>query len=252
MERAEWLIKVRAQAESLYDHIAPAYWARYGGSIDSSHRQFIEKFLGRLAAPGKILDAACGAGLYDEILIEAGHQVLGLDQSSGMLARAREIYPPERFPHLQYKRIGLQEIDFHAEFDGLICMDALEHICPEDWPGILARFQQALKMGGVLYITVDALEMGDYRQPYERARAKGLPVVFGEVANELDTVYAQVVELDALDPRAITGERLDLSVYHYHPAMDQVRTWLGDAGLAIEEEGSGDEYVHILARKHAA
>jgi SAM-dependent methyltransferase len=251
MERAEWLKKMRAMAEALYDHGAPAYWVKYGLYPDPTHRQFMEKFLGRLGAQSAILDAACGAGLYDGMLLEAGHSVLGIDQSGNMLARAREHFPRERFPGLRYAKMGLQEMDFQATFDGMICMDAMEHICPENWPGIVANFYKALRTGGVLYVTVDAAELGDYRVAYERAKAMGLPVVFGEVADELDAVYAQAMALDALDLKAIIGERLDLSVYHYHPSMEQVRAWFDQAGLAIEEEGTGDEYAHFLARKNA-
>ena len=250
MERAEWLKKVRAQAEALYDHIAPAYWFKFGKYPDAMHCRFIDKFLGRLGAHSAILDAACGAGLYDGMLLEAGHSVLGIDQSGGMLARAREVFPQELFPGLRYSKMGLQEIDFLGEFDGVICVDALEHVSPEDWPEILARFQKALRPGGMLYVTVDAAELGDYREAYERARAMGLPVVFGEVADELDAVYAEATALEALDPRALSGERLDLSVYHYHPSLEQVRLWLAQAGMAIEEEG-GDGYAHFLARKNA-
>ena len=102
MERAEWLKKMRVQAEALYDHIAPAYWVKFGMRPNATHRQYLEKFLGRLAAQSAILDAACGAGRYDGILLEAGHRVLGIDQSGSMLARAREIFPQERFANLRY------------------------------------------------------------------------------------------------------------------------------------------------------
>jgi hypothetical protein len=44
---------------------------------------------------------------YDGILLEAGHSVVGIDQSAGMLARARE-----RFPAARYEKMGLQEMDF--------------------------------------------------------------------------------------------------------------------------------------------
>jgi hypothetical protein len=68
-----------------------------------------------------------GAGRYDRILLEAGN-----DQSSRMLARAREFFPQERFLGLHYAKIGLQEMDFQAKFDGVIYIDALEHVCPAD------------------------------------------------------------------------------------------------------------------------
>jgi SAM-dependent methyltransferase len=251
MERAEWLKKMRTMAEALYDHGAPAYWVNWGLYPDAMHREFIEKFLGQLSGQSDILDAACGAGLYDGMLHEAGHSVLGIDQSGGMLARAREHYPQEHFPRLRYAKMGLQELDFQAAFDGIICMDAMEHICPEDWPVILNCFQKALKPGGVIYVTVDALKPSEDRQSYERARAMGLPVVFGEVVDELDVAYAEAMALEALDLKALSYERLDHTVYHYHPSMEQVHAWYDQAGLAIEEEGTGDEYMHVLARKNA-
>jgi 2-polyprenyl-3-methyl-5-hydroxy-6-metoxy-1,4-benzoquinol methylase len=251
MERTEWLKKVRTMAEALYDHGAPAYWVEWGLGPDLMHREFIEKFLGRLSGPSNLLDAACGAGLYDGRLYQAGHHVLGIDQSGGVLARAREHYPQEQFPKLRYVKMGLQEMDFQAAFDGILCMDALEHICPEDWPVILTNFQRALKPGGFIYVTVDILNPDEDRQSYEMAKAMGLPVVFGEIVDELDAAYAEAMALEALDLNTLTFKRLDHTVYHYHPSMEQVRLWYDQTGLAIVEEGNDDEYVHVLAMKKA-
>ncbi len=248
MERAEWLQKMRAQAEALYDHLAPAYWVTFGLYANSAHVQFIGKFLGRLDSQSVILDAGCGAGRYDGMLLEAGHRVLGIDQSSRMLARAREHFPQERFPALRYAKMGLQEMEFQAEFDGAICMDAMEHVCPEDWPGIVARFHQALRPGGRLYVTVEVPDWDEVSQAYEQAKALGLPAVFGEVVDNLDAAYTQVA---AQDRQAIRGEIADAAVYHYHPRPEQVRAWFDQAGLVIDEEGAGDGYAHILARKKA-
>jgi len=246
VERAEWLKKVRAQAEAAYDHYAPAYWVKFGLYPDATHCQFIEKFLGRLGAQSTILDAACGAGRYDGMLLEAGHSVLGIDQSSKMLARAREHFPQERFPRLRYAKVGLQEMDFQAEFDGAICMDAMENICPEDWPGILRRFWAALKPGGVLYFTVEVPDAKEVQTSYERAKAMGLPVVFGELADQVQASYERV---KALQSPGMPGDLAGVAVYHYYPSFEQVRTWIAHAGLAIEEEGTGNGYEHFLVRK---
>ena len=59
--------------------------------------------------------------------------------------------------------------DFQQAFDGAICIDAMEHICPEDWPGILQRFHAALKPGGVLYLTVELAEPDEVEKAYQRA-----------------------------------------------------------------------------------
>jgi 2-polyprenyl-3-methyl-5-hydroxy-6-metoxy-1,4-benzoquinol methylase len=251
MERTEWLKQMRDKAEKLYDHFSPLYWVKYGRSVDETHREYLRKFLERVTPRGRLLSAACGAGKYDGMLLEAGHSVVGIDQSEGMLARARE-----HFPEVRYERIGLQEMDFQEEFDGVICIDAMEHVCPEDWPGILRRLREALKPGGVLYFTVDL--GGDYvEEAYERAKARGLPVMFGEVVDKVEEAYRFFVSYeDVFDiPEEALGERADSAVYHYHPSLEQVRTWVNQAGLVIQEErtGNGDEhwngYEHFVVRK---
>jgi SAM-dependent methyltransferase len=246
MDRVDWLKKLRAQAETLYDHLAPAYWVTFGLYANVTHLRFLEKFLERLDAQSKVLDAACGAGRYDGVLLAAGHQVLGTDQSAAMLVRACEVFPKERFPQLSYAQVGLQELDFHAEFDGAICVDAMEHVSPEDWPDILARFHRALRPGGPLYITVDLADWDEVNEAYARATALGLPVVLGEVVDPLAAAYEQTM---ALDWQEVSGAQSDRAVYHYYPPAEQVRTWLDQAGFALEEEATGDGYAHLLARK---
>jgi len=247
MERAEWLKRMRDKTEKLYDHFSPLYWVKYGRSVDETHREYLFKFLERVPPGSNLLSAACGAGLYDGLLLEAGHSVVGIDQSEGMLARARE-----HSPEVRYEKIGLQEMDFREAFDGVICIDAMEHVCPEDWPEILQRFREALKPGGVLYFTVDL--GGEYVEgAYERAKALGLPVVFGEVADKVEEAYERT---KALEMSMVPDELADSAVYHYHPSLEQVRTWVRQAGLAIEEEGTGNGYEdwngyeHFVVRNH--
>ena len=170
-----------------------------------------------------------------------------------MLARAREHFPVDRFPQLRYEKVGLQEIAttpaYHAAFDGIICMDSMEHICPEDYPGIMCGFNNALKPGGLIYVTVEthetAVEDGeDITVAYERAKANGLPVVLGEVVDEFDTAY-----LLAMGDQDVPDETLHNAVYRFYPPLEQVRAWFAQAGLVILEEGHGDEVHHIIARK---
>lgn len=241
MERAQWLKHMRENAEALYDHIAPEYWVNYGLYENDTHCRYLGKFLERVGKGGTILSAACGAGRYDGILLESGHSVLGIDQSQRMLARAKE-----RFPAARYEKMGLQEMDFHEAFEGAICMDAMEHISPEDWPGIMNCFAAALKPGGVLYFTVEVPDTEMVEASYERAKSMGLPVVLGEVADAAQASYDQV---DALEPSGVPGEAAGPAVYHYYPSVEQVQAWTTQAGLEIEDEGMGSGYYHFVARK---
>jgi cyclopropane fatty-acyl-phospholipid synthase-like methyltransferase len=241
MERAEWLRQMREMTEALYDHLSPQYWVTFGLYANETHRAYLQKFLERLAPRSALLSAACGAGRYDGTLLEAGHSVLGIDQSEGMLARAWECFPGAR-----YEKLGLQEMDFREAFDGAICIDAMEHVSPEDWPVILRGFQEALKPGGVLYFTLELAEADEVAQAYRRARALGLPVVLGELADEVAETYARV---QASGAPVASGKPVEVAVYHYYPSLEQVRAWLDQAGLAVEEQGTGNGYEHFLVRK---
>ncbi len=246
MERAEWLKKMRSQAEALYDHLAPVYWVTFGVQPSTTHHQFVQKLVGRLPTRARILDAGCGAGRYDGLLLQGGNSVLGIDQAGGMLKRAREFFPQEGFPRLCYEKRGLQEMDFDAEFDGIACIEAMEHVCPEDWPGVMKAFQRALKPGGVLYLALDMADWDDVQRCYEHAVAQGLPVVFGEIVDELEEAFEAVA---AVNGAAIPLGRSDRAVYHFYPADEQVAAWLEAAGLAIEEQDTGDGYRHLLLRR---
>jgi len=222
MERKSWLEEMRRDCEAQYDiRWAPEYGERWGLYQNATHLRFIGEFLGLLPPGSLILDAACGAGRYVPYLLERQHTVSGIDQSQGMLARAQE-----RFPGVHFEKAGLQEMAYREAFDGVICMDAIENVCPEEWPLVLGNFQAALKPRGYLYFTSETIENADeeaIRQAYERARQAGLPVVYGEWPDE--------------------------AVYHFHPANRQVLEWVGQAGFEVLKEGNGDEYYHVLARK---
>jgi ubiquinone/menaquinone biosynthesis C-methylase UbiE len=249
MDRSEWLKKMKRMNEELYDRFSPQYWVTFGLEANDTQREFLQKFLERIGRPGLVLSAGCGAGRHHGLLLEGGHHVVGIDQSAGMLEMAREYFPQEKFPQIRFERVPMQEMSFREVFDGVVCMDAMEHICPEDYPVVLRKFQEALKTGGVLYFTVDdtAWTENTLQAAYEHAKAQGLPVVFGELVDNVNESYLQLLEMDQV-PR----EKLDVAdsaVYHYYPSFQQVREWLSQAGMTIAEEGEGNGYHHFVAVK---
>lgn len=220
MDRRRWLQERRREAEERYDSLwAPSYGETYGLYPNASQQQFIRRFLSLMSPHSRILDAACGAGRYTPALLEAGHSVLCIDQSRGMLLRLHE-----KLPGVPFEKLGLQEMAYEEAFEGAICMDALEHVAPEDWPLTLRNFERALKPGGRLYFTVELAPDEEIEQAFLRQKNAGLPVVRGEWA-DMDEVY------------------------HYYPSMQQVKDWIQGAGLALLEEGEGDGYHHFIVRK---
>jgi SAM-dependent methyltransferase len=225
MDRVAWLRELRQQCEEKYDTLwAPLYGEdNFGEYNNTTHLQFIQEFLDLLPPRSMLLDAATGAGRYLPFLLEKGHSVLAVDQAGGMLAQAKIKYPAARF-----EKVGLQEMAYREEFDGAICMDAMENVPPEDWLTVLGNFHRALKPEGCLYFTVETIENADEKEiqeAFEKGRAAGLPVVYGEIPDED-------------------------GVYHYHPTDQQVRDWTWQAGFEILKEADGEIwYYHILLRK---
>ena len=219
MDRTDWLIEKRRESEERYDTLwAPLYGEKWGVYSNATHQQFILKFLSLLPQHATILDAACGAGRYMSMLLEKGRTVVGIDQSQGMLSRAKA-----NFPTVRMEKVGLQEMFYHKVFEGAICVDAMEHVFPEDWTLVLSNFHRALKLQGYLYFTVEIADANEVEGAFIRGQQLGLPVVYGEWA--------------------------DGDVYHYYPPIEQVREWIQQAGLGLMEEGDGDGYHHFVIRK---
>lgn len=222
MDRRTWLTQMRLECEAQYDRESPLYDREGGTYSNIAHRQFIQEFLSCLPPNSRVLDAPCGTGRYVPFLLEKGHSILGIDQSQGMLGRAKG-----KFPDVPFERVGLQEMTYQERFDGAICMDAMENVPPEDWPLVLGNFHRALKPGGYFYFTAETLENtneDEVKDAFERAQQAGMPVVYGEWPDEM--------------------------VYHYHPTSQQVRDWTQQAGFEILKDGNGEIwYYHILVRK---
>jgi cyclopropane fatty-acyl-phospholipid synthase-like methyltransferase len=222
MERAEWLEQMRGKAEALYDHFSPFYWVKFGLGAGETHQAYLEGFLARIPPQSTLLSAACGAGRFDGMLLEAGHSVVGIDQSAGMLARARE-----RFPEIRYQKMGLQEIDFQEAFDGAICIDAMEHVCPEDWPKILRGFREALKPGCVdeaIEVLQDMWKLVD-SIPHR---------IYRGITGPSDTFY-QELEFEDFEQREKWWANTGLKIA---PLMDKWR--------ALRDTGGSDELLRLV------
>jgi cyclopropane fatty-acyl-phospholipid synthase-like methyltransferase len=224
-DREAWIRSLRLVNEEQEDALAPVFDARWG-EIEDTHRQFVDRFLAELPPDGRVLDAACATGKYFALVLATGRSVLGVDHAGAYLARAEA-----KFPEVPTEKHDLQDLPYEEEFDGVMCIDAMEFVAPEDWPLILERFRRALRRGGRLYLTVELHRREQVRDFNERARRSGFPVVEGEVL----------------------WDGPDGLLYHHYPALEQVREWIADAGFAIEAEAEEPwheeySYQHLLAR----
>ena len=142
MHRGEWLAERRAAVERTYSLEAPSYDEGYDPATPE-HVTFVALLLDTSPPAGLILDAACGTGPYVGLALVAGRRVVGTDQSKGMLTRARSKHPDVRFD-----QIRLQELAFEGDFDAAMCIDAMENVPPEEWPGVLDNLRRAVRPSG--------------------------------------------------------------------------------------------------------
>jgi len=225
MDRRAWLAERRAAVELDYTSDAPDYeTGNY--PISDTHRRFVARVAEAAPPGGIVLDVPCGTGRYFELVIGSGRRVVGADQSAGMVEQARARGLAE-----SVEQIGLQELAYSDAFDGVLCIDAMEHVPPEDWPGVVNNLGRALRPGGFLYMSLEVLpdQEAHVDQALADALAQGFPAVRGEDVGE------------------------DTGGYHFYPSNEQVTGWLAAARLAISEDVtdmSYDDwgYRHVLVR----
>ena len=222
MDRRAWLAGQRARIEEHYDTQSSSY-DDDDVPITPVHRRFIEAVIDSCPLGGTILDAPCGTGRCFELVLGAGRNVVGIDQSTGMLARARD-----KYSKVVLRRLGLEELDFDHEFHAAMCVDAMEYVPPEAWPVVLGNLRRAIHPGGLVYLTVEQIDQEEVADVFAEARAAGAPVEYGE------------------NLRRGGG-------YHFYPAAERVLGWIETEGLEVVRRDVGRArtygYLHLLLRE---
>ncbi len=133
----------RVGTVTAYGQRSASYDAEAGGGLFATDEPVVAEYLsGR--EPGVALDAACGTGRFAEFLARRGHQVIGVDSSPDMLARARRRVPAGEFHVAELDRLPLAD----DSADVIVCALALVHVAR--LRPVLAEFARVLRCGGDL------------------------------------------------------------------------------------------------------
>ena len=200
--------------------------------------------------PLRILEPFCGTGRMLIPLALAGHELVGLDHSRGMLARA-EGKVASLSPAVQ-ERITLIEADvmrgkWPPGFDLVIlggnCF--YELATPEEQEGCVASAAQALRPGGTIYVDNDHME-GEldesWRQPGVRDAFPAAVCADGtRVTSSIETIWYDGPARLARFRRRTTltspdGETVERDyIQQKHPVSTaEVRSWLIAHGFVVE------------------
>jgi trans-aconitate methyltransferase len=124
----------------------PQAYTRHSGLQDA----MADRGLSRLTLAGgeRVLDIGCGDGKVTARIAAPlpGGSVLGLDQSSNMVAFATGRFPPNQFPNLRFGVGDARRLDFRAEFDVVVSFNALHWV--HEQGQALRGIAAALKPGG--------------------------------------------------------------------------------------------------------
>lgn len=146
---------------SAYGPLAGWYDALTGDVPYGEFADFYEKLLHREGRDTlTLLDLCCGTGTLTRLLAGRGHELIGVDASSDMLAVAQEKAEEESFPvKPMFLCQEASELDLYGTVEGAYSsLDGVNYIPPEELPEVFRRLHLFLEPGGILAFDIQAPE----------------------------------------------------------------------------------------------
>lgn len=136
--------------QAAYDQIAALYAARQAAR-GPSFPELVAAFAARLPQVGDVADLGCGPADNGALLARAGHRVVGIDRSAGMLAHAARVLP-WRVVQADLRHLPLAG----RSIDGIWCCAALLHVPHDQTCAALGEMRRILRPGGWLALVTAA------------------------------------------------------------------------------------------------
>ena len=121
----------------------------YSGDGGVDEAVWLDRFVAGLPAAAKILDVGCGSGWpIGSALLEWGHQLTGVDASSGLIAHAQATLPMG-----MWSVADMRDAFPPGPFDGVLAWHSLFHLSPDDQKKVLPKLAASVAEGGRLMFT---------------------------------------------------------------------------------------------------
>ncbi|MGK5629014.1 class I SAM-dependent DNA methyltransferase [Streptomyces sp. URMC 123] len=176
MSEEGWLVSGQGQGYEGYDRLAidrsgqaeafDAIGDRYDEAFPHKEGQLAAgRWLADALPPGsRVLDLGCGTGLPTAAqLADAGHRVVGVDLSAGMLKLARDNVPTGEFHQADIASLGEER---WGRFDGIAAFFALLMLPRAEIPHALRMLHGLLRPEGLLALSMVEADVDDYAIPF--------------------------------------------------------------------------------------
>ncbi|WP_426766408.1 class I SAM-dependent methyltransferase [Erwinia aphidicola] len=119
----------------------------FSETVDVDMSELYRPFVAHLKPGARILDAGCGSGRDAKAFREMGYEVEAFDASAELVGLARQ------HTGLPVKQMRFEDITEVERYDGIWCCASLLHVPLAELPGVMAQLSEALKPGGVWYLS---------------------------------------------------------------------------------------------------
>ncbi|MFF1708940.1 class I SAM-dependent methyltransferase [Streptomyces sp. NPDC058268] len=158
------------------------------------------RWLSDALPPGsRVLDVGCGTGVPTaRQLADAGHTVLGIDLSSGMLALARKNVPGQNaeFRQLDVAALRAEGPEGVGKFDGIAAFFALLMLPRAEIPYALRLLHGLLRPGGLLALSMVEADLDDAGIPFLGHTIRVSGYLRGELRQVVRDAGFDIVEED--------------------------------------------------------
>lgn len=117
----------------------------------------------------RILELGCGSGLLSSAfarLMPEGSSLFATDYSPQMIEYARLIWGGRSGSHVQFACLNARDISptLLKGFDGVMFLEVIEHLLPEDVTHLLYQLHHGLKPGGI--VVISTLDRSPFKRPF--------------------------------------------------------------------------------------
>jgi ubiquinone/menaquinone biosynthesis C-methylase UbiE len=214
-------------AEELFDDIGPAYEAAFEGLPEQAAS--VKWLLSQIEAAGteaaKIVDIGCGTGKpVCWALAGAGHDVLGIDISSAMIAAARERVPAAKFEQTDIRNFSPPDSSFDA---ATVYFSMIAGVTQGEIREFIAKIYRFIKPGGFFVFATVPFPVDNLQTKWMGRPATGSSLGPEEAVEWIRRVGFQIE----------------------HEAVSKFMPKAAEAGICKPEDVSEETHLFVYAKK---